>query len=147
MTRFSTVLWASGGTTTGIRIPPEVVLGFDRGKRVPVVVTINGGHSYRSTVAVMGGEFLVVVSAENRAAAGIAAGDEIVVDLDVDDAPREVVVPVELEAALAADPDARAAWDRLAPSHRKQHVVAIDGAKSAETRARRVAKALEALRG
>jgi len=100
-------------TATGIEVPAEVVAGLGQGQRPPVRVTI-GDYSYRTTVARMGGQFLISLSAENRAAAGVAAGDEVDVDLELDDAPREVEVPADLAAALARDDAARAAFDSLA---------------------------------
>lgn len=143
---FDTTLWASGPNTTGIQVPEEIVAGLGRGKRVPVVVTINGQYQYRSTIAVMGGQYLVSVSAEHRKGAGIAAGDPIQVALAVDDAPREVSVPDELASALAADPAAQAAWEKLSYSQKRQHTLAVEGAKAAETKARRVHKIVETLR-
>lgn len=145
-TTFATTLWASGPNTTGIQVPEEIVTGLGRGKRVPVVVTINGTYQYRSTIAVMGGQFLVSVSAEHRKGAGIAAGDPIQVALEVDDAPREVAVPDELATALAADPSAHAAWQKLSYSQQRQHALAVEGAKAAETKARRVSKIIDTLR-
>lgn len=141
--RFETTMFLSGNNT-GIEVPPEVVESFDAGKRPPVVVTVNG-FEYRSTIAPMGGRFLIPFSSDKRAATGIRGGDPIVVDLELDTAPRTVDVPDDLAAALDAAPGAREAWDRLAPSHRKAHVIAIEGAKAAETRQRRIAKAIEAL--
>lgn len=144
---FETTLWASGPNTTGIRVPEEVVTGFGRGKRVPVVVTINGAYQYRSTIAVMGGQYLISVSAEHRRGAGIAAGDPIKVTLEVDEAPREVTVPEELAIALAANPSASAAWEKLSYSHKRQHALSVDEAKAAETKARRVSKVIDMLGG
>lgn len=141
--RFETTMFLSGNNT-GIEVPPEVVESFDAGKRPPVVVTVNG-FEYRSTIAPMGGRFLIPFSSDKRAATGIRGGDPIVVDLELDTAPRTVDVPDDLAAALDAAPGAREAWDRLAPSHRKAHVTDIEGAKAAETRQRRIAKAIEAL--
>ncbi|MEQ1699516.1 MAG: DUF1905 domain-containing protein, partial [Ilumatobacteraceae bacterium] len=106
--------------------------------------TLNG-HQWRSSVAVMGGQFLVGVSAENRAAAGVAAGDTITVGLELDTAERVVEVPADLAAALADNTAAAAAWAKLSYSHQRQHVLAIEGAKAAETRARRVAAAIAKL--
>jgi len=145
MPSFRTVLEATGGNNVGIVVPPEVVASFDRGKRVPVVVTIDGGYSYRSTIASMGGRFLLGFNAETRRATGRGAGDDVEVTLELDDAPRVVEVPEDLAAALAGDPAAAAAWEKLAYSHQKAHVTAIESAKAAETRARRVAAALEKL--
>ena len=116
------------------------------GKRVPVVVTLDGAYSYRNTTAVMGGRNLVSISKEHRAASGVAAGHEISVTLERDDAPREVEVPAELAESLAADPAASAAWDALAYSRRKEHARSIAGAKSDATRQRRLEKVLAALR-
>jgi uncharacterized protein YdeI (YjbR/CyaY-like superfamily) len=107
------------------------------------VVTVNG-HTWRSTIAVMGGRFLLGVAAEHRAAADVAAGDVLTVTVTLDDAPRTVDVPSDLAEALDAA-GVRAAFDRLAPSHRKEHVRAVEEAKRPDTRARRIAKAVEAL--
>ena len=134
------------GNNTGIEVPPEVVESFGAGKRPPVVVTVNG-FEYRSTIAPMGGMFLIPFSSDKRAATGIRGGDPIVVDLELDTAPRTVDVPDDLAAALDATPGAREAWERLSPSHKKAHVTAIEGAKAAETRQRRIDKAIEALTG
>jgi uncharacterized protein YdeI (YjbR/CyaY-like superfamily) len=101
-------------------------------------------HSWESTVAVMGGRFMVGVPAEHRAAAGVTAGDTLTVTLELDDAPRTVAVPRDLVEALAAS-DATAAFEQLAPSRRKEHVRSVEDAKTPETRARRIAKVIEAL--
>ena len=143
---FRTTLAASGGNNVGIVVPDDVVTAFGRGKRVPVVVTVDGGYQYRSTIASMGGRFLISFNAATRRATGRGAGDEVEVRLDVDDAPRVVEVPDDLAAELARDGAARAAWDKLSYSHQRAHAEAITGAKAADTRARRVAKALDALR-
>jgi hypothetical protein len=131
----------------GIVVPDEVVQAFDRGKRVPVVVTVDGDHQYRTTIASMGGRFLVSFNAETRKATGRGAGDEIEVRLDVDDAPRVVEVPAELAVELDGDPSARAAWEKLSYSRQRAHAESITGAKAADTRARRVEKVLADLRG
>jgi hypothetical protein len=139
--RFRTVLELGGKTATGIRIPPEVVEALGKGRRPAVRVTING-HTYRNTVAVMGGAYMVGVSAENRAAAGVAAGDEVDVDIELDTEPREVTAPPDLAAALDRDPDARRFFDALSPSRKQWHVAAVEGARSAETRQRRIEKSV-----
>lgn len=146
MTTFTTTLELHGKTATGIEVPADVVEALGSGKRPAVTVTVNG-HTYRSTVASMGGRFLLPLSAENRSAAGVQAGDEVDVDVELDTAPREVEVPADLQAALDGDAEARAAWERLSYSHKRQHVLAIEGAKAAETRQRRIDKALAMLRG
>jgi hypothetical protein len=143
--RFSTTLFQSGNNT-GIEVPPELVEQLGAGKRPPVLVTVNG-FRYPSTIASMGGRFLIPFSSDKRAATGIAGGDAIEVELGLDAAPRVIEPTPDLAEALAANPDAAAAWERLAPSHRKAHVTAIEGAKAAETRARRVAAAVEKLAG
>lgn len=145
MSTFTTTLLQSGNNV-GIEIPDDVVAELG-GKRVPVVVTLDGGYSYRSTTAVMGGKNLVGVSAEHRTASGVAGGQVVEVTIVRDDGPREVEVPPALAEALAADPVAAAAWEKLAYSHRKEHARAITEAKAEETRARRVAKAVAMLRG
>ena len=143
--RFRTTVELGGKTATGIEVPAHVVEGLNAGKRPPVTVTVNG-HTYRSTVAVMGGRYLVPLSAENRAAAGVQAGDEVDVEVALDDQPREVEVPADFQAALDTDPVAKATWERLSYSHKRQHVLAIEEAKAAATRERRIKKALEMLR-
>ncbi|MGN6502823.1 MAG: YdeI/OmpD-associated family protein [Pseudolysinimonas sp.] len=145
MSTFTTTLLQLGNNV-GIEIPDAVVAELG-GKRVPVVVTLDGGYSYRSTTAVMGGKNLVGLNAAHRAASGAAGGQVVEVTIVRDEAPREVEVPDALAAALAADPVAAAAWERLAYSHRKEHARAITEAKSDETRERRVAKAVSMLRG
>jgi hypothetical protein len=142
--RFETVVELGGKTATGFAVPAEVVEALGGGKRPAVTVTVNG-HAYRSTVASMGGRFLVPLSAENRAAAGVSAGDAVTVELERDTAPREVAVPDDLAAALAADPRAKAAFDALSYSHQSRWVLSVEGAKTAETRARRVAKTVAEL--
>lgn len=143
--RFTTTLELGGKTATGLEVPDDVVGALGGGKRPKVTVTING-YTYRTTVGVMGGRSLVPVSAEVRAQAGVAAGDVLEVEVALDDAPREVDLPDELAAALAADPVAAAAFERLSYSHRKEHARAVESAKAAETRARRVARTIETLR-
>jgi hypothetical protein len=139
--RFTTTLELNGKTATGFRVPAEVVAALGAGKRPPVLVTING-FTYRNTVAAYGDVSMLGVSAENRAGAGIAAGDTIEVDLELDTAPREVIVPADLQAALDADPTAAATYARLSYSERRRHILAIADAKAPETRARRVAKSV-----
>jgi bacteriocin resistance YdeI/OmpD-like protein/uncharacterized protein DUF1905 len=143
--RFRTTIEGAGKTAAGIRVPDDVVAGLGAGKRPPVRITI-AGHTYRSTVAAMGGAFMVGVSAENRASAGVAAGDEVDVDIELDTEPREVSVPPDFAEALAHDADAKRTFDALSYSLRHWHVLSIEGAKTAETRQRRIAKSVDALR-
>lgn len=135
------------GNNVGIVVPDEIVEGFGRGKRVPVVVTIDGNYRYRNTISSMGGKFLISFNSETRARTGRGGGDEVLVTLEVDDAPRVVEVPPLLAAALAEDPVAKAAWDKLSYSHQSRHALAIEGAKAEDTKARRVQSTIEALRG
>ena len=144
--KFRTELLQAGTTATGIAVPADIVEAFGNGKRPPVCITING-HTYRSTVAVMGGRFMVGLSAENRAAAGVAGGDMIDVDIEFDTEPREVQVPADLTEALAGHPRAEAAFAALAYSHRKEWVRSIEDAKTPETRQRRIDKAVSSLGG
>jgi hypothetical protein len=143
--RFRASIDSHGKTATGIRVPPEVVAGLGPGKRPRVRVTL-GEHTYRSTVAVMGGEFLVGVSAENRRLAGVAAGDVVDVGLELDTAAREVTVPDDLATELAREPDARRFFDGLSYSQKRWFVLGIEGAKKPETRQRRLVKAMAMLR-
>ena len=144
--KFHTILLqAEGRPVTGIEIPPEVIDALGGGKKPAVRLTVNG-YSYRNTVAVMGGKYMVSFSSEHRAASGIKGGDAIEVEIDLDTAPREVALPDDFAAALDAA-GLRAAFDKLAPSHRKEHVRAIEEAKTAETRARRIEKAVAKIAG
>jgi hypothetical protein len=143
--KFRTTVLRGGKNATGIRVPAEVVEQLGSGKRPAVTVTING-YSYRSTVAVMGGEFLLPVSAEVRAGAGIAADDEIEVELELDTQPREIVVPDDLASALSGASEAKVFFNGLSYSNRRRIVLHIEGAKTAETRQRRVEKAIEGRR-
>jgi hypothetical protein len=143
--RFRTTILQEGKTATGIRIPDEIVEALGAGKRPPVRVTING-FMYRSTVAVLGGAHMVGVSAENRAGAGVAGGDEVDVEIELDTAPREVAVPADFAAALDAEPKARATFDGLSNSNKGWHVSSITGAKTNETRERRIARSVEMLK-
>ncbi|TCL85461.1 MULTISPECIES: DUF1905 domain-containing protein [unclassified Rathayibacter] len=134
--RYTTTLFQIGNNT-GIEVPSEVLDALGGGKRPAVSVVVNG-YAFRGTVGAMGGRALISFSSEKRAASGLAGGDAIEVDLELDSAPRTVAVPEDLAAALSAA-GATAAFDALSPSARKAHVTAVEGAKAAETRARRVA--------
>jgi hypothetical protein len=143
--RFHTTILQSGKTATGIRIPDEIVEGLGAGKKPPVRVTING-YTYRSSVALMGGDYMVGINADNRAGAGVAGGDDVDVDIELDTAPREVSVPAELAAALDAEPAARRTFDALSYSNKSWHTLQVEGAKTDETRQRRIARSVEILR-
>lgn len=143
--RFHAVIQLNGKTATGIRVPDETVASLGPSKRPSVRVTING-HTYRSTVAPMGGEFMLPVSAEIRESAGVAAGDEVDVDIELDDEPREVTVPPDFTDALDHDADAKRFFDGLSYSNKRRFVTSITEAKTAETRQRRIDKAISTLR-
>ncbi|MDT7584948.1 MAG: hypothetical protein QOE32_2498 [Pseudonocardiales bacterium] len=144
--RFQATVELGGKTATGIRVPEEVVTGLGSHRRPPVRVTV-GAHTYRTTVAPMGGAYFVPLSAENRNLAGVAAGDQVDVDIELDTAPREVTVPAELAAALEREPGARQAFDALSTSRRREHARQVETAKAEATRQRRIAKVLDELRG
>ena len=142
-TFLATVVPASNAT--GAEVPAEVVDALADGTRPKVTISING-HTWRSRVASRGGRYLVGISAANRAAAGIAEGDEIEVTLALDTEPRVVDEPPDLTDALDADPASRAAFDRLAFGLRRKHVNDIERAKAEETRRRRIERVVESLR-
>ena len=143
--RFRATVELGGKTATGIEVPEDVVAALGPGSRPAVTVTI-GGHTYRTTVARMGGRFLIPLSAENRTAAGVAAGDQVEVDIALDSGPREVTVPGDLAAALEHDDTARATFDGLSYTHRKEWVRSIEEAKTDATRQRRIDKAIDAIK-
>ena len=129
---------------TGIPVPAEVVATFGVGKRPPVVVHI-GGHRYRSTVAAYGDVYMLPLSQEHRAAAGVEAGQSVEITLELDEQPRTVDVPDDLAAALVESSGLRAAFDALSYSARKEHVRQVTTAKAAETRQRRIARIVAGL--
>lgn len=142
--KFRTKILSAGKTATGVEVPVEVVERLGSGKRPPVKVTINE-HTYRSTVATMGGKFMIGISAENREKANVAAGDMIEVELELDTQPREVAVPADFKEALKKNAAAEKCFDGLSYSHKLQHVLAIEQAKTEETRQRRISKAVSML--
>ena len=146
MARFTTTIELGAKTATGFAVPDDVVEKLGSGKRPKVKVTI-GKHSYRTTVASMGGRFMIPLAAEHREAAGVAAGDTVKVDLVLDTEPREVAVPDDLGAALQKVPNARKAFDAMSYTHRKEWVRSVEDAKKPETRLRRIDKCVEAMRG
>ena len=131
---------------TGISVPAEAIAALGGKKKPPVIVTING-FTYRSTVAAYGDVYMLPLSQERRAAAGVDAGDVIEVTLELDTEPRTVEVPADLAAALAEKPGATAAFDKLAYSARKEHVRQVVEAKAQDTRERRIAKIVGGLGG
>ncbi len=141
--RFNSTVFLGGKTATGLEVPAEVVEALGPKKRVPVVVTING-HSYRSTIAPYGGSYFLPLSAQNRTGAGVAAGDEVEVDVVADEQPREIAVPDDLASALDGA-GKRAAFDTLSYSRKRGVVEPIEAAKASDTRQRRIDKAVAQL--
>jgi hypothetical protein len=135
-----------GGNTAGFEIPDEVVEELDGGRRPKVVVTV-GKHTWRSSIANMGGTFMLGVSMANREAAGVSAGETLDVDIELDSAPREVDVPDDLVAELTRDAAAAAAWETWSFTRQKEAARSLIEAKKPETRARRLEKVLAELRG
>jgi hypothetical protein len=134
------------GPAAAVVLTDEQVAAVGEGaKRFPVVATVEG-YTWRTTVARMRGEFLLGLSREVREGAGVEAGDTVDLQLELDTKPREVDVPEALATALAGDANARAAYEKLSYTHRKEYARWIAEAKRDETRERRVAKAIEQLR-
>ncbi len=138
---FKTTLLLAKKTATGICVPDNIVERLGAGKKPPVKVTING-YTYRSTIAVMGGVFMVGVSAEVREKAGVSGGDEITVDLELDTEPRELELPADFKAALNSNNAAKAFFEGLSHSNKQRFVLPIGQAKTEETRQRRIKKAI-----
>ncbi|MEO6533899.1 MAG: YdeI/OmpD-associated family protein [Pseudolysinimonas sp.] len=146
MPSFRTVLHQQGNNV-GIVVPDEVVAALGAGRRPLVKVTIDGSYSFVYTIAVMGGKNMIGFSVAHREASGFRGGDEVEIALELETAPRQVDMPPELTSALAADPVAAAAFEKLSFTFRKEHARAISEAKTDETRQRRLAKILAELRG
>lgn len=142
---FRATIQLGGKTATGIEVPEEVVVALGSSRRPAVRATISG-YTYRTSVASMRGRFMLPISADVREAASVAAGDEVDVELELDTEPRVVDVPPDLAEALGRDGEAAGAFEGLSYSHKRRHVLAIEGAKTIETRQRRIAKAVETLR-
>jgi hypothetical protein len=142
--KFRAEIETNGKTATGMEVPPAIVDALGAGKKPKVQVTL-AGYTYRSSIASMGGRFLIPVSADVRDQAGVAAGDTVDVELELDTAPREVTVPADFARALAATPAAQAFFGGLSYSQQRWFVEGIESAKKPETRARRVTAAIERL--
>lgn len=143
--KFNAIIERSGKTATGLQVPPEVIASLGSGKRPAVRVTING-YTYRSTVAPMGGGFMLPVSAEVRERATVAAGDTVEVEIALDTEPRTIGVPPDLQSALDQDTDVKRRFESLSYSHKLRYVLSVEDAKTAETRQRRIAKTVDELR-
>jgi hypothetical protein len=145
MVQFRTTVALSRKTATGLEVPEAIVTALDAGKRPAVTVTLNGHYTYRSTIAPMDNSFWIPLAAEHRTEANLAAGDDVQVDVELDTAPRSVDVPDDLVAALAANPQAATMWQSLSYSDQRFHVLQVTGAKTDETRQRRLAKIIDTL--
>ena len=133
----TTILKADGLNATGLQVPPEIIAALGTVKKPKVKVTLNG-YTYRSTVAVYGDVFMLPLNKENREAAGVVAGDEVQVTLELDLEPRTVEVPSDLACALS-EAGKMAAFEALSYSMRKEYVRQVEEAKTLETRSRRIA--------
>jgi hypothetical protein len=141
----TTIRQAEGSTATGIEIPDEVIDSLGAGKKPPVTMNVNG-YSYRSTVATVSGKYMVGFSADHRAASGLKGGDAVEVEIGIDRAPRTVDLPADFQAALDAEPAAKATFDKLSNSMKGYHVSQVTTAKTEETRQRRIQKSITVLR-
>jgi hypothetical protein len=143
--RFRTNIRQSDGAATGIVIPDDVIASLGAGKKPAVRISVNG-YAYRSTVATVDGRYMVGFSAAHRAASGLAGGDEVEVEIELDTEPRVVEVPDDLQKALDAEPRAKETFERLSNSLKGYHVAQVVGAKTDETRQRRIEKSVAVLR-
>ena len=143
--KFRGVVKLDGETATGIEVPSAIVERLGSTRRPAVTVTING-YIYRSTVAPMGGKYMLPVSEDVRGKAKVAAGDKVEVTLDLDTKPREVTVPADFEAALAKDAAAKRFFEGLSYSRKRWFATWIESAKKPETRKSRVTEAVAMLR-
>lgn len=143
--RFRAELESTGKTTAGFEVPEDVVEGLGGGGHPKVTVTVDG-FTFRTSIARMGGRFLLGVSAERRARSGIGTGQVHDVDVELDTEPRETEVPDDLAAALTADAAAKTFWDTLSHSKQSWHVHQVTSAKKAETRTARIEKSVAMLR-
>ena len=143
--KLHTTVVQTGTTTTGIQVPDEVVAALGPSRRPAVRVTVNG-YTYRTSVASMNGAFMVSVSSDVRKNAGVAGGDEVDVEIELDTEPREVTVPADFREALSRDPEAGRFFDSLSYSHKSAYVLWIESAKKDETRQRRIPEAVRMLK-
>jgi hypothetical protein len=143
--KFQSVIELGGKTATGFQVPEEVVTALGAGKRPRVRVTI-GDYTYRSTVAPYTGAYYLPLAAEHREAAGVAAGDTVDVQVELDTEPRTLELPEDLVTALVAEPEARGFFDGLSYSNRRRILLSIEDAKTDETRRRRIEKSVSKLK-
>jgi hypothetical protein len=146
-TTFTTTVWKDREmNATALQVPADAVAALGKGKRHPVKVSLNG-YTYRTTIAVMGGMFMLPLSAENRGAAGVKAGDKVEIALELDNEPRTVFVPEDLATALSKNRKAKAEFDTLSYSARKEYARQVESAKAPATRERRIARIVAKLGG
>lgn len=141
MAKFKTTILTAGKTATGICIPDQIIESFNAGKKPPIKVTLNG-FTYRSTVAVMGGKYMVGVSADVREAAGVKGGDTLTIDIELDSEERKVELPDDFKKSLDKNLKAKKCFQELSYSKQKNHVTLIDQAKTEITRQKRIAKSI-----
>lgn len=142
--RFRAVILLSGKSATGIRVPEDIIASLGTSKRPSVRVTI-GDYTYRTTVAPMSGNYMIPLNADHRAGAGVCAGEEVDVDIELDTEPREVVVPHDFSNELDRNEEAKRFFEGLSFTNKKRFVTSIEEAKTIETRQRRLAKAMSLL--
>jgi hypothetical protein len=142
MVKFRTTVHSAGKNTAGFIVPDEIVAELGAGKKPPVKVTINDSYTYRTSIAVMGGQYMMSLSAANRAASGVNGGDEVDLEVVVDTEERKMIVPEDLAAALDADPEAKRFFESLSYSNQRRHIEPIEQAKTPETRQRRIEKSV-----
>ncbi len=146
-TTYTTIVWKDKDmNATALEVPADAMAALGKGKRHPVKVSLNG-YTYRTTIAVLGGVCMLPLSAENRGAAGVKAGDKVEITLELDTEPRTVAVPEDLVAALSKERGARERFDALSYSARKEYVRQVESAKAQETRERRIAGIVAKLGG
>ena len=143
---FRTTVRASGKTATGLPVPSDVIGQLGAGKRPAITVMLNR-YTYRSTVGVVGGEFMIPLSAEHRTTAGVSAGEDVEVTLELDTQPREIQIPDDLTQVLAREPTMLEKFAGLSPSAKKRYVLSVESAKTPETRTRRIAGVVNELWG
>ncbi len=135
--KLSTQVLAGGKNATGIQVPEEIVLKLASGRKPPVKVEING-YTFRSTIMFHEGQFMLPLSAENRNAAGVKAGDNVVLYIEPDTEIRTVEIPTDLAAVLEGTSGTKAVFDGLSYSKRKEFVRQVEDAKTLETRNKRI---------
>jgi len=143
--RFRATILSSGKTAAGIQVPNAIVEALGTSRKPAVRVTING-YTYRSSIASMGGVFMLGVSKDVRAKADVVAGQAVDIDIELDTERRVVTIPPDLAAALDADPVAKPFFERLSYSNKRRIVEPIDDAKTPATRQRRIDTSVERLR-